>query len=224
MAISDVIDLMRPRPGRRPDLYPVDAGSNGLAAKLCTCAEATREPALSEPWREALRLFDRDLDGPLRRVDSPRLFQRRGPARRVGQRLRDGAPGTPPSRPAPLRLAAVPTRDLEGRRRPQAGRDPRLLDAALLRAGEVSANPADLVATPKRDRKLPRVLSREELQGRYSSGSRPGRRSDARQGDAELAYSCGLRRGGGGQPERRRLGFEGERLRIKSSRPRSCRR
>ena len=37
--------------------------------------------------------------------------------------------------------------------------------SALVRAGTVGANPADLVATPKRGRKLPRVLSREEMQG-----------------------------------------------------------
>src|SRR5690349_6482750 len=35
---------------------------------------------------------------------------------------------------------------------------------ALIRAGLVASNPADLVASPKRDRKLPRVLTRDEMQ------------------------------------------------------------
>ena len=65
--------------------------------------------------------------------------------------------------------------------------------AALVRDGRVSANPADLVATPKQDKKLPRVLSREEvstLLDRIPTRTPLELRDRAM---LELAYSCGLR-------------------------------
>ena len=64
---------------------------------------------------------------------------------------------------------------------------------ALLRTESVSANPADLVASPKRDQKLPRVLSRDEM---ASLLDRIPARTPLELRDRamlELTYSCGLR-------------------------------
>ncbi len=63
----------------------------------------------------------------------------------------------------------------------------------LVRSEEVGQNPADLVSSPKREQKLPRVLSAEqarELLERIPAGTPLQLRDRAM---LELAYSCGLR-------------------------------
>jgi site-specific recombinase XerD len=63
----------------------------------------------------------------------------------------------------------------------------------LVRTERVGQNPADLVSSPKRDQKLPRVLSGEqvrELLERIPAGTPLELRDRAM---LELAYSCGLR-------------------------------
>ncbi len=90
----------------------------------------------------------------------------------------------------------------------------RALYAALVRAEMVEANPAELVATPKRESKLPRVLSREEMAAvldRIPARTPLELRDRAM---LELTYSCGLRAEeviglDTGSPD-----FEGERLRV----------
>jgi site-specific recombinase XerD len=65
--------------------------------------------------------------------------------------------------------------------------------AARVRSGAARANPADLVATPKRDQKIPRVLSREDME---SLLERIPARTPLELRDRamlELTYSCGLR-------------------------------
>src|SRR6266550_9437241 len=126
--------------------------------------EATRESFLSDAWREALALFDRDLS-----VRSAAEATRRAYSNDVGQ-LAEWASSSDRD-PDALghrelrRFAAV----LSERGISKAGVARKLAAirafyGALIRAGEANANPADLVATPKQDRKLPRVLSREEMQ------------------------------------------------------------
>jgi site-specific recombinase XerD len=155
--------------------------------------EAAQEPALSKPWRDALRIFDRDLA-----VRSAAESTRRAYANDVGQ-LAEWANAL---RKAPdalrhrdlRRFAAL----LSDRGVSKAGVARKLAAirsfyAALLRAGVVNANPADLVASPKRDRKLPRVLSRDEMQTLLD---RIPTRTPLEMRDRamlELAYSCGLR-------------------------------
>jgi len=85
---------------------------------------------------------------------------------------------------------------------------------ALIRADEVAANPADLVATPKQDRKLPRVLSRDEMQtllDRIPTSTPLEMRDRAM---LELAYSCGLRAEEVVNLNTDSPDFDGERLRI----------
>jgi integrase/recombinase XerC/integrase/recombinase XerD len=63
----------------------------------------------------------------------------------------------------------------------------------LVRGEHVGQNPADLVASPKREQKLPRVLSAEQVQGLLE---RIPARTPLELRDRamlELAYSCGLR-------------------------------
>jgi site-specific recombinase XerD len=176
--------------------------------------EATQEPALSEPWREALRAFDRDLA-----VRSAAESTRRAYANDVGQ-LAEWASELK-KRPADLghrdlrRFAAR----LSDRGISKAGVARKLAAirsfyGALLRLGEVGANPADLVASPKRDRKLPRVLSRDEMQ---SLLDRIPTRTPLEMRDRamlELAYSCGLRAEEVVNLNVDSPDFEGERLRI----------
>jgi site-specific recombinase XerD len=176
--------------------------------------EATREPALSEPWREALRTFDRDLA-----VRSAADSTRRAYANDVGQ-LAEWATQIKKA-PAALRHRDLRrfAAQLSDRGISKAGIARKLAAirsfySALLRAGEVSANPADLVASPKRDRKLPRVLSRAEMQTLLD---RIPTRTPLEMRDRamlELAYSCGLRAEEVVNLNVDAPDFEGERLRI----------
>lgn len=85
---------------------------------------------------------------------------------------------------------------------------------SLVTAGLIGANPADLVASPKRDQKLPRVLSGAEMERLLDAI--PARTPLELRDRAmlELTYSCGLRAQEVidldlGSPD-----FEGERLRV----------
>jgi integrase/recombinase XerC/integrase/recombinase XerD len=63
----------------------------------------------------------------------------------------------------------------------------------LVRAGTIESNPAELLASPKREQRLPRALGREqvaELLDRIPAGTPLELRDRAM---FELAYSCGLR-------------------------------
>jgi integrase/recombinase XerC/integrase/recombinase XerD len=176
--------------------------------------EAIREPSLSAPWREALRLFDRDLA-----VRSAAEATRKAYTTDVGQ-LAEWASSSGKG-PAALghrdlrRFAA----SLSDRGISKAGVARKLAAIrsfynALLRADQVSANPADLVATPKRDRKLPRVLSRDEMQTLLD---RIPTRTPLEMRDRamlELAYSCGLRAEEVINLDIDSPDFDGERLRV----------
>jgi site-specific recombinase XerD len=176
--------------------------------------EAARDAALSDPWREALRLFDRDLT-----VRSAAEATRRAYSNDVGQLADWASPqGNDPKdldHKDLRRFAAV----LSERGISKAGVARKLAAirsfyGALIRAGVVGANPADLVATPKRDRKLPRVLSRDEMQTLLD---RIPTRTPLEMRDRamlELAYSCGLRAEEVVNLNTDAPDFDGERLRV----------
>jgi len=176
--------------------------------------EVTRERSVSAPWEEALRLFDRDLA-----VRSAAEGTRRAYANDVGQ-LAEWAssngqePGALHHRDLRRFAAQLSERGIS---KPGVARKLaaiRSFYGALLRAGEVSANPADLVASPKRDRHLPRVLSREEM--RVLLDGIPTRTPLEMRDRAmlELAYSCGLRAEEVINLDTDSPDFEGERLRV----------
>ncbi len=176
--------------------------------------EAIREPALSEPWREALRTFDRDLA-----IRSAAASTRRAYANDVGQLAEwASASGRAPDALGHRDLRRFAAQ-LSDRGISKAGVARKLAAirsfyGALVRAGVVGANPADLVATPKRGRKLPRVLSRDEMQtllDRIPTRTPLELRDRAM---LELAYSCGLRAEEVVNLNTDAPDFEGERLRV----------
>ena len=84
----------------------------------------------------------------------------------------------------------------------------------LVRSEQVGQNPADLVSSPKREQKLPRVLSGEqarELLERIPARTPLELRDRAM---LELAYSCGLRCEEIVNLERDSYDFESEQLRV----------
>ena len=106
---------------------------------------------------------------------------------------RGAAPGGPrTARSAPLRRGAVGGRTLEDHGRPQACGNPHFL-RGLLERREIEANPADLVASPKRDAYLPRVLKPGEVAEMLERipASTPLELRDRAM--FELAYAAGLR-------------------------------
>ena len=176
--------------------------------------EATRESSLSAPWSKALATFDRDLA-----ARSAAEATRRAYSNDVGQLAAwadaiDRDPASLDHRDL-RRFAAV----LSERGISKAGVARKLAAIrafyrALVRSGVVGANPADLVATPKQDRKLPRVLSRQEMQtllDRIPTTTPLEMRDRAM---LELAYSCGLRAEEVVNLNLSSPDFDGERLRI----------
>jgi site-specific recombinase XerD len=176
--------------------------------------EASREGSPSDPWGSALERFDRDLS-----ARGAAESTRRAYGTDLGQ-LAAWADG------AGLRPGAITHRDLRryaavlGERGASKATVARKLAAiggfydALVRAGEVGANPAELVPSPKRDSRLPRVLDREEI-------SRLLDRIPARtplelrdRAMFELAYSCGLRAEEVVDLDLRSPDFDGETLRV----------
>ena len=177
--------------------------------------EATRESALSAAWREALQLFDRDLA-----VRSAAEATRRAYANDVGQ-LADWAseggrdPGSLQHRDLRRFAADLSERGLSKAAVARKLAAIRSFYRSLLNAGKVNANPADLVASPKRDQKLPRVLTRDEMQALLD---RIPTRTPLEMRDRamlEIAYSCGLRAEEVVNLNTDSPDFDGERLRVK---------
>jgi site-specific recombinase XerD len=169
---------------------------------------------VGEPWAGALAAFDRDLRATgaaerTRRAYSADLGQL---AAWAGERDLDPvAIGHRDLRRFAAALSAGGASKATVARKLAAIR---AFYAGIMRAGRIGANPADLVASPKRDSKLPRVLGREEM--RTLLERIPARTPLELRDRAmlELTYSCGLRAQeaidlGLGSPD-----FEGERLRI----------
>jgi site-specific recombinase XerD len=172
------------------------------------------EATLSKSWTKALALFDRDLS-----ARSAAEATRKAYSNDVGQLAAwahaiERDPDSLDHRDL-RRFAAV----LSERGISKAGVARKLAAirafyGALLRSGTVTSNPADLVATPKQDRKLPRVLSREEMQT-LLDGIPAGTPLEMRdRAMLELAYSCGLRAEEVVNLNTDSPDFDGERLRI----------
>jgi integrase/recombinase XerC/integrase/recombinase XerD len=177
-------------------------------------ADQAPEPTLPAPWREALRTFDRDLSARAAAEGTRRAY-----ANDAGQ-LASWADG------AGLAPDGIGHRDLRrfaahlsdgGASAATVARKLaaiRSLYGALLRAGVVGANPAELVATPKQVKKLPRVLGRDEVEKlleRIPANTPLELRDRAM---LELAYSCGLRAEEVVNLDSDSPDFDGERLRV----------
>jgi len=163
-------------------------------------------------WEEALAAYDRDLAGRNAAERTRRAYAgdlgrfvewagERGPGEIRHRDVRRFAAGLSAAGAAPAtvarKLAAV-----------------RGLFDFLVRTERVGQNPADLVSSPKREEKLPRVLSAEqvrELLERIPARTALELRDRAM---LELAYSCGLRCEEIVNLDLGALDFEGERLRV----------
>jgi len=175
---------------------------------------ATQERTLSTAWREALAIFDRDLT-----VRSAAEGTRRAYGNDLGQLAEWAmAAGRDPEKLGHRDLrrfaAHLSNRGLSKAAVARKLAAIRSFYGALLSAGRVSANPADLVASPKLDRKLPRVLTREEMQrllDRIPTRTPLELRDRAM---LELAYSCGLRAEELVSLDTDAPDFDGERLRV----------
>jgi site-specific recombinase XerD len=175
---------------------------------------ASPDVSLSDTWREALRVFDRDLA-----ARSAAEATRRAYANDLGQLAAwASSMGKDPDALGHRDLRRFAARLSErGLSKAAVARKLaaiRSFYGALLRNGAVAANPADLVASPKQDRKLPRVLSRDEMQTLLD---RIPTRTPLEMRDRtmlELAYSCGLRAEEVIGLDVDSPDFDGERLRV----------
>jgi integrase/recombinase XerC/integrase/recombinase XerD len=176
--------------------------------------EEAREPSLPEAWRRALADFDRDLSArgaaartrhaygtdteqlarwaSERHLEPDQLGHRE--LRRYAAHLGEGGAA---QATVARKLAAIGA-----------------LYDSLVRAGRVGANPAELVASPKRESHLPRVLSRDEVSALLDRipASTPLELRDRAM--FELAYSCGLRAEELVDLDLASVEFESERLRV----------
>jgi site-specific recombinase XerD len=176
--------------------------------------EPASEAPLSDAWREALRLFDRDLA-----VRSAAEATRRAYASDVGQLASWASengkdPDALGHRDLRRFAALLSNRGISKAAVARKLAAIRTFYGALLRNGAVAANPGDLVASPRRDRKLPRVLGREEMQillDRIPTRTPLEMRDRAM---LELAYSCGLRAEEVVNLDVEAPDFDGERLRV----------
>jgi integrase/recombinase XerC/integrase/recombinase XerD len=174
----------------------------------------TEERQLSARWGAALRAFDRDLvaRGAAERTRHAYASDLAGLAAWADERgLEPGGLGHRDLR----RYAAILSQS--GAAKSTVARRLAAIRAffdALLRAGDVAANPADLVAAPKPDSKLPRVLSVDEIEallGRIPARTPLELRDRAM---LELTYSCGLRAHEVIDLDLSSIDFESERLRV----------
>ena len=126
------------------------------------------------------------------REDPPRLRGRPRPARRVGA-AQDLGPATSATASCGASPASSPSAARRSRRSARKLAAVRSFYRHLVERGELEANPADLVSSPRKDAYLPRGAQARRGGGaaRARSRRRPARVRDRAM--FELAYSAGLR-------------------------------
>ena len=181
--------------------------------KIAIAGEDTT-PAVSDDWAGALRLLDDDL-------------VRRGSADRTRRAYRTDlrqfavwatAAGMSPAAAGPRELRRYAATLTQHRAAPSTvARKLAALRAcfrALREHGVVDQNPAELVASPRRQRHLPRVLRPDELAAlldRIPAGKPLELRDRAL---LEIAYGCGLRAEELVKLDTTSVAFDGEELRV----------
>jgi integrase/recombinase XerC/integrase/recombinase XerD len=186
------------------------SGGVGEAVPVTDAPESEPNPA----WSRALELFDRELS-----ARSAAEATRRAYATDLGGLATwAGALGRAPEQLGhrDLRRFAAHLSD-RGASKATVARKLAAIRSfydTLVRASVVAANPADLVASPKRDQTLPRVLTAAEMEALLE---RIPARSPLELRDRamfELTYSCGLRAQEVVDLDLDSPDFEGERLRV----------
>ncbi len=183
--------MARPRPGRRP----VAHGEMKPAMPVSDPSQSTppADAVLPAAWQDALSLLDADLQ---RRDAAPRT--RRAYCTDTTEFARwAAAQGLDPSGIAPRQVRRFVAWLSERGAAPSTSARKlaalRALFETQRRHGLVSQNPADLVSTPRRGGRLPRVLSSKEAARLLDSIPADGPLSVRDRAMFELAYSSGLR-------------------------------
>ena len=155
---------------------------------------AVTTPRSPSEWEAALDAFDADLRrravaAKTRRayaIDTP-------PVRALGHRPRPRARGGRRPRPAALRRG--PVRARARRRRPSRASSRRCAACSARRSsiGARSENPAELLSSPKRAQRLPRVLKADEVAALLDRIPATAPLELRDRAMFELAYACGLR-------------------------------
>jgi site-specific recombinase XerD len=148
---------------------------------------------LSPEWEEALALFDRELGRRGAAENTRRAY--RTDLRRLGEWAAERG-----FRPGSLRYGALrgfaAALSESGLSRSTIARklaSVRSFYEHLTAIGAVEQNPADLIPTPKRDSRLPRVLGPDEVRTLLERIPVAGPLEARDRALFELAYSCGLR-------------------------------
>jgi site-specific recombinase XerD len=170
--------------------------------------------AVSEPWREALRLFDADLR---RRGAAERTRRAYGTdaAELAAWATANGLGPADVGYPALRRWAArLSQRGAAPRTMARKLASTRSLFRTLLEHGHVAANPADLLPAPRLPQRLPRTLKPDEvahLLDRIPAATPLDARDRAL---FELAYACGLRAEELVDLDVASIEFDGEQVRV----------
>jgi site-specific recombinase XerD len=176
--------------------------------------EAREELEISPAWERALEGYDDELRSRSAAAATRRAYGRDLLELAAWASERRREPGTLAYRDLRTYAAALSERGLKKSSVARKLAASRGFHAYLVRVGEAGDNPAELLPTPKRDSRLPRVLGPDEvaaLLDRIPAGTPLEMRDRAL---FEIAYSCGLRADELVSLDRGDLDFESETVRA----------
>ncbi len=178
------------------------------------CASASEESGLEAVWRAAAALLEEDL----RRRDAA-VRTRGAYAADLDQFARWAlTQGLTPAAVGPRELRRYVAHLSEAGMAPASTARKlaslRALFASQREHGQIAHSPADLVATPRRASRLPRVLRAGEVGGLLESIPAGGALETRDRALFELAYACGLRAEELVSLELADIDYDGEQLRV----------
>ncbi len=191
-----VCTVLRPAPpaapqpvGRRPPGH----GEWKLGMADRDASQSPDDAALPEPWRAALDLLDQDLTRRDAAARTRRAYRIDGTGFAAWAAEQGLAPAELTPRHVRRYVAALSSRGAAPSTSARKLAALRALFASQREHGLIAQNPADLVSTPRRGSRLPRVLSAGEASRLLDSipGSSPLELRDRAM--FEVAYSSGLR-------------------------------
>jgi integrase/recombinase XerC/integrase/recombinase XerD len=194
---------------KRPTV-PEDRPDGATATATATAPR----PQLSDPWIQALRLFDTDLvrRGAAARTRRAYGFDCAQFALWCTQAGHDPTDVT--TRVLRRYAAALGERDVVPATVARKLAALRSLYRTLREHGHMPANPADLVPAPKRPSKLPRVLKADEVAALLDRIPQTTPLDVRDRAVFELAYACGLRAEELVNLDRGSLDFDAEEVRV----------
>jgi integrase/recombinase XerC/integrase/recombinase XerD len=177
-------------------------------------ASATQDLELSDAWRSVIDAYLRELGTRGSSGATLRAYGRDLIELGAWATAREREPGKIVYRDLRGYAAALSDRRLTRATVARKLAAARSFHSYLVATGAAAANPADLVPSPKRDQRLPRVLGRDEVAGLLE---RIPARTPLEVRDRalfELAYSCGLRAEEIVSLDLSDIDFESETLRV----------